>query len=232
MDIEEFVRICIQRGFPKKTTVEKVVEQITLFKNFSRSHAERFAEIAYDEISNSMKIKNEEIKRITSFERCDVKMGEAGGGSRGSGDFLIHKKIGNLFSGGFVGVTDMDDAGVIKTELGYISVAVDGTHSRLSFFPFIAGFHVSRASMRDIYCMGAKPVALFVDMHLGDDADLASLYDFLSGVSVVSEVTYTPVVSGSTLRIGGDLVFGERICLLYTSPSPRDLSTARMPSSA
>ncbi len=32
------------------------------------------------------------------------------------------------------------------------------------------------------------------------------------------------------------LVFGllnmDRICLLYTSPSPRDLSTSRMPSSA
>ena len=34
--------------------------------------------------------------------------------------------------------------------------------------------------------------------------------------------------------IRGDLKLGERIqdCLLYTSPSPRDLSTSRMPSSA
>ena len=29
-----------------------------------------------------------------------------------------------------------------------------------------------------------------------------------------------------------DAVVGERTCLLYTSPSPRDLSTSRMPSSA
>jgi len=29
-----------------------------------------------------------------------------------------------------------------------------------------------------------------------------------------------------------DLVVGFNICLLYTSPSPRDLSTSRMPSSA
>ena len=28
------------------------------------------------------------------------------------------------------------------------------------------------------------------------------------------------------------LLFGSRPCLLYTSPSPRDLSTSRMPSSA
>ena len=29
-----------------------------------------------------------------------------------------------------------------------------------------------------------------------------------------------------------DLVTQYRVCLLYTSPSPRDLSTSRMPSSA
>ena len=42
------------------------------------------------------------------------------------------------------------------------------------------------------------------------------------------------------LRLGDTTVFGQRIkhlrlgefCLLYTSPSPRDLSTSRMPSSA
>ena len=37
-------------------------------------------------------------------------------------------------------------------------------------------------------------------------------------------------------RGGNDLIFGDlgndTICLLYTSPSPRDLSTSRMPSSA
>ena len=36
-------------------------------------------------------------------------------------------------------------------------------------------------------------------------------------------------------QIGGDihlLVAGDTSCLLYTSPSPRDLSTSRMPSSA
>ena len=29
-----------------------------------------------------------------------------------------------------------------------------------------------------------------------------------------------------------DLAYGKGSCLLYTSPSPRDLSTSRMPSSA
>ena len=36
--------------------------------------------------------------------------------------------------------------------------------------------------------------------------------------------------SGNTAAGGGDETIGT--CLLYTSPSPRDLSTSRMPSSA
>ena len=38
--------------------------------------------------------------------------------------------------------------------------------------------------------------------------------------------------AGKTMVVSGlGLLLGER-CLLYTSPSPRDLSTSRMPSSA
>ena len=33
-------------------------------------------------------------------------------------------------------------------------------------------------------------------------------------------------------EIGPYLATSEKVCLLYTSPSPRDLSTSRMPSSA
>ena len=43
------------------------------------------------------------------------------------------------------------------------------------------------------------------------------------------------VVAGGKLYHGGDDVFNKHLdvsCLLYTSPSPRDLSTSRMPSSA
>jgi len=43
-----------------------------------------------------------------------------------------------------------------------------------------------------------------------------------------------------SVSAGGDVVAGDKVttttstttCLLYTSPSPRDLSTSRMPSSA
>ena len=50
----------------------------------------------------------------------------------------------------------------------------------------------------------------------------------------LNEITFTDAkpIEGygpGFFRIGGEVFQG---CLLYTSPSPRDLSTARMPSSA
>ena len=41
-----------------------------------------------------------------------------------------------------------------------------------------------------------------------------------------------PWSSGNTVQVGSAVSNGDGTCLLYTSPSPRDLSTSRMPSSA
>lgn len=49
-----------------------------------------------------------------------------------------------------------------------------------------------------------------VDAHLGDDADVGKLFDFMAGVSTISELTEVPITAGSTLRIGGDMVIGNR----------------------
>ena len=58
-------------------------------------------------------------------------------------------------------------------------------------------------------------------------------------VVTANPVTGTPQISVTNRSIGlgwWDLCFGNMVflgtCLLYTSPSPRDLSTSRMPSSA
>ena len=41
------------------------------------------------------------------------------------------------------------------------------------------------------------------------------------------------VVEAEEVQDGSvEIVRGDGVCLLYTSPSPRDLSTSRMPSSA
>ena len=50
-----------------------------------------------------------------------------------------------------------------------------------------------------------------VDVHLGDDADVSKLFDFMAGVSSISELAKVPITAGSTLRIGGDMVIGNRL---------------------
>ena len=93
----------------------------------------------------------------------------------------------------------------------YITVTVDGMHSRLSDYPFLAGFHVTRAALRDVYVMGARPVALLSDVHLADDGDVSKLFDHIAGIATVSELIGVPLITGSTLRIGGDMVIGDRL---------------------
>ena len=55
-------------------------------------------------------------------------------------------------------------------------------------------------------------------------------------VDNVESITWTAKLAPSTLSVTDGKTVHEitvfRICLLYTSPSPRDLSTSRMPSSA
>jgi len=144
-------------------------------------------------------------------------MGELGVGSRGAGDFYAHEKIGELIgaTGAVVDSSSLSDSGVVRLPAGnkekLIVVTVDGMHSRLSDFPFLAGFHVARAALRDVYVMGATPVALLSDIHVADDGDVAKIFDHIAGISTVSDSANVPLVTGSTLRIGGDVVLGERM---------------------
>ena len=52
--------------------------------------------------------------------------------------------------------------------------------------------------------------------------------DMLGADELAASLAQLDGVAGITFRLGGHNVS----CLLYTSPSPRDLSTSRMPSSA
>ncbi|WP_457559348.1 AIR synthase-related protein [Candidatus Harpocratesius sp.] len=88
---------------------------------------------------------------------------------------------------------------------------MEGMHSRLSDFPFLAGFHVTRAMLRDLYVKGAQPISIMVDVHLADDGDIGKLLDFQAGIATVAELVNVPITAGSTLRIGGDMVIGDRL---------------------
>ena len=90
-------------------------------------------------------------------------MGEFGVGSRGVGDFYVHAKLGEVIgkTGAVVDSSQLDDSGVVKIGENYLVVTIDGIHSRLSDFPFLSGFHVARAALRDVYSMGARPANAF-----------------------------------------------------------------------
>ena len=50
----------------------------------------------------------------------------------------------------------------------------------------------------------------------------------LLGPNGAGKTTFLSILGGTVIKTSGQV----NVCLLYTSPSPRDLSTSRMPSSA
>lgn len=209
MDVEEYARKKIAGGISETAVEEKLVDIIRSFKTVDPSYASAFARAIITEVKNTRGLTGD----FFAFEPAGVNMGEFGVGSRGKGDFFAHRQIARIIgkSSAAVGVDQMDDGGAVRAGGEYIVCTVDGMHSRLSDFPFLAGFHVTRATLRDAMVMGAKPVMLFSDIHVADDGDVAKIFDYTAGITTVGEAMGVPLVSGSTLRIGGDMVLGGRL---------------------
>ena len=71
--------------------------------------------------------------------------------------------------------------------------------------------------------------------HRGEDSTGYALYGDTDGKNFIMRFKVGENVGEGSTSVAEDVsVYDERkkICLLYTSPSPRDLSTSRMPSSA
>jgi hydrogenase expression/formation protein len=209
MDVEEFARKKFAEGEREALIQESLVNIIRSYKNVNPSYAAEFAEAVINEVKNSSGLSGD----FFTFDPAGVKMGEFGVGSRGKGDFFAHRQIARVIgrNSATVGVDQMDDGGAVPFGRDYIVCTVDGMHSRLSDFPFLAGFHVTRATLRDAMVMGARPVMLFSDIHVADDGDVAKIFDYTAGITTVGEAMNVPLVSGSTLRIGGDMVLGSRL---------------------
>lgn len=221
MDIEGFVRSMI-KDHDERLIIEDLKEIILEYKKINPKKAEEMAYAVVEEVKNTLQIEKHEdefLKELIAYPKSDVKMGEMGVGSRGEGDFFVHRKIADIVSStnirAFINPSAQDDGGVVKTALKsqdvYVTTAVDGIHSRLSEYPFLGGFHVTRAALRDVCVMGAQPIAILSDLHLADDGDVGKLFDFTAGVCAVSELVDVPLVAGSTLRVGGDMVLGDRL---------------------
>ena len=221
MDIECFIRRYI-KDEDEQSLQNSLKEIILEYKSIDPQKANQMAHAVIEEVKNTLKIddyNDESLKELIKYPKAEVKMGEIGVGSRGKGDFFVHQKIAEIVSSthsnAIINPSAQDDGGVVKKSVGsqdiYVTTAVDGIHSRLSEYPFLGGFHVTRAALRDVCVMGADPVAVISDLHLSDDGDVGKLFDFTAGVCAVSELLNVPLVAGSTLRVGGDMVLGDRL---------------------
>ncbi len=225
MDVEEYARKSIADGKNEKAVQNDLVDIINSYKTVTPAYATAFARAVIEEVKNTHGLSGD----FFAFEPAGVRMGEFGVGSRGKGDFFAHRQIARIIgkSSATVGVDQMDDGGAVCAGGEYIVCTVDGMHSRLSDFPFLAGFHVTRATLRDAMVMGARPVMLFSDIHVADDGDVAKIFDYTAGITTVGEAMDVPLVSGSTLRIGGDMVFGSRLTGCVGCVGVTDHLTAR-----
>ncbi|WP_455645737.1 AIR synthase-related protein [Methanosphaera sp.] len=216
MDIEEFVKTNYRNKKNKDEIIEKLASIIQYYKNIPQEQSELLSKTVYDEVLTTENLNQENLDNLLQFPKTNIGMGEFGVGSRGQGDFYVHSKIAEIIKNtpieSIVNPTAQDDGGVVKVDdTYYVTTAIDGIHSRLSDYPFLAGFHTARATLRDVCVMGANPVALISDIHLADDGDIGKLLDYTAGICAVSELTKVPLVSGSTLRVGGDMVLGDRL---------------------
>ena len=221
MDMEGFVRDRI-KDYDEQDLKSILASRIRAYKDVSEDNALLIAGSVIDEVNTTLKLEgcgDEFLNDIAKVPKADVAMGKMGVGSRGAGDFFVHRKIAEIVAStntsSLINPSQQDDGGVVRAKADndelYITTAVDGIHSRLSEYPFLGGFHVTRATLRDVCVMGADPVAILSDLHLADDGDVGKLFDYTAGVAAVSELVDVPIVAGSTLRVGGDMVLGDRL---------------------
>ncbi|UCC18138.1 MAG: hypothetical protein JSV62_08440 [Promethearchaeota archaeon] len=228
-DLEGLTRNLLKKGYSEQEIIGRLVQEYHDFKEIEESLAIKLAKAILDECikSDPSSVSEIFVKDLLDINKAEVTIGEQGVGCRGAGDFFVHKLIAELSETdykAFLSPTSLDDAGAVrmqeikglrdqKFKLGDLIIVskMEGIHSRLSDFPFICGFHVTRAALRDLYVKGATPISIMIDVHLGDDADVGKLFDFIAGVSTVSDLAKVPITAGSTLRIGGDMVIGNRL---------------------
>lgn len=210
MDIEGYAKRSLRQDPENENGLKaQLAERILEIKKLSPEGAREIASAVISEARATLNVKGEVLSSTVS----GVSMGEFGVGSRGTGDFYVHSKLGEVIgqTGAVVDSSQLDDSGVVRIGNEYLVLTIDGIHSRLSDFPFLSGFHVARAALRDIYSMGSRPLAMLSDIHVADDGDVAKIFDHIAGITTVSELTGIPLITGSTLRIGGDMVIGDRM---------------------
>jgi hydrogenase expression/formation protein len=213
VDLEGLVNRLLDNGIFEEEILDRLILEIRTFKEIDEKQAGKLAESVLTEVKTArQKTQDPLLRTILEIPKSGATMHDLGVGCRGEGDFFVHGLIADLAGkNSLMPPEQRDDAGAVEADGRIIVASVDGTHSRLSDFPFIAGFHVARAAMRDVMVKGGRPIALIDDLHLSDDGDVGKLFDFVAGVATVAELAGVPLVAGSTLRTGGDMVIGTRM---------------------
>ena len=103
MDIEGFVRGRLTKGEDEEELKSILAERIREFKDISDEHSLLMAESVIDEVKTTMELNNTEdefLKDIITVPKANVGMGKMGVGSRGAGDFFVHRKIAQIVKDG------------------------------------------------------------------------------------------------------------------------------------
>ena len=113
-----------------------------------------------------------------------------------------------------------DDAAVVAIPEGMeLAISVDTMVSGVHFFPDAPPKSIAHkllaVNLSDMAAMGAQPKWATMTL-TAPTVDQAWLTDFSTSLNELAKYYGVQLIG----------------CLLYTSPSPRDLSTSRMPSSA
>ena len=162
-------RLMAKIGVSDENIVDRLVQEYLDFKDIDKSSAYILANAVLEECKKSdiNLIQNTFIKKLLNIYEAKITVGKQGVGCRGAGDFFVHKLIAELSKTkkmAYLAPTSLDDAGAVRLEdvLGFRGESFDekdlivvskmeGIHSRLSDYPFICGFHVTRAALRDLY---------------------------------------------------------------------------------
>ena len=91
-----------------------------------------------------------------------------------------------------------------------------------------ATIEVNNGGDADVGCTLRDAITSFNDQSLAEGCSYSS-----GTLAEPGTITFTNSLANKTIELdGSQLEINNYACLLYTSPSPRDLSTSRMPSSA
>jgi hydrogenase expression/formation protein len=100
MDLEGYVRRCLRKKIPENKIIEDGFKRILEIKeDVDEEFAKKFIKAILEEVKTTEKFKeieDENLKTLLRYPESKVTMGKMGVGSRGEGDFFVHREIARI----------------------------------------------------------------------------------------------------------------------------------------